>query len=86
MNRINVDPASLEQVFVSERDNEPFKIRYKVVGNMMGSKEPVVFEAVGVDGSRMVGTLGMEQLEVGDAEYETLWSGKGTAVSPARSN
>ena len=86
LNRISVDPANLDQVFVSERDGQPFKIRYKVVGNSMGSTEPVVFESVGVDGQRMVGTLGMTQLEVDDAEYESLWAGKGTAATPGREN
>ena len=86
LNRIGIDPNSIDALFVSERDGQPFKIRYSVAGNMMGSLEPVVFESVGVDGKRMVGTLGMTQIEVGDAEYETLWAGKGTAATPGRDN
>jgi hypothetical protein len=84
LKRINVDPAKLDAIFVSERDGQPFKIRWLVVGNMMGSTEPVVFESAGVGGKRMVGTLGMAQLEVVDADYETLWAGKKSAVTSGR--
>jgi hypothetical protein len=76
--RIDVDPNNMDGLFTSERDGQPFKIRYKVVGNMMGSAEPVVFESVGVDGKRMVGTLGMVQMEVDSAEYDSLFA-KGSA-------
>jgi hypothetical protein len=86
LTRISVDPAKLDEVFVSERDGQPFKIRWAVVGHMMGSTEPVVFEATGVDGKRMVGTLGMAQLEVDETEYETLWAGKGAVAAPSREN
>lgn len=83
--RINVDPNKVEELFKSERDGEPFKIRYDVPGNMMGSTEPVVFESVGVGGRRMVGFLSMEQREVDNEEYETLLAGNGPATgTPGR--
>ena len=43
----------------------------------MGSSEPVIFEAVGVDGKREVGFLNMTQREVDAAEYDQLFAGKG---------
>ena len=50
----------------------------------MGSSEPVIFEAVGVDAKRMVGFLNMEQREVDEAEYRSLWSGTTQPALPAR--
>ncbi|WP_146451437.1 hypothetical protein [Bythopirellula polymerisocia] len=76
LTRIGIDPNAIDELFVNERDGEPFKIRYSVVGSAMGSSEPVIFESVGIDGNRMVGFLDMTQREVDEAEYENLWSGK----------
>ena len=85
LTRIGIDPASIDQIFVSERDGKPFTIRYSVVGNMMGSREPVVFEAEGVDGQRMVGFLDMTVRGVGSEEYDLLLAGKGPIEkAPAR--
>jgi hypothetical protein len=78
LTRINVDPGNVDAIFVSERDGQPFKLRYKVLGNMMGSTEPVVFESEGVDGKRMVGFLNMTQREVDSTEYDSLFA-KGSA-------
>ena len=86
LQRIGVDPASIDGIFVSERDGQPFKIRYGVKGNIRGSDEPVVFEAQGVDGKRMVGFLNMTQREVDAAEYDQLWSGKAAGGSSRNSN
>ena len=46
LSRIGVDPNALDQLFVSERDGQPFKIRYGVQGSSMGSSAPVIFESV----------------------------------------
>ncbi len=85
LQRIGIDPSSIDALFVSSRDNEPFKIRFSVKGSAMGSSEPVVFESTGVDGTRMVGFLNMETREVDGAEYDQLWAGKGVSSEPARS-
>jgi hypothetical protein len=85
LNRLGVNKGNIDQVFVSDRDGQPFAIRYKVMGNMMGSNEPVVFESVGVDGKRMVGFLSMEQREVDPAEADAMFSGKGATQTTARS-
>ena len=42
----------------------------------MGSSEPVIFEAKGVNALRNVGFLNMVQGEVDDAEYNDLWAGR----------
>jgi hypothetical protein len=76
LTRIGIDPHAIDELFVSERDGQPFKIRYGVRGSAMGSSEPVIFEADGVDGRRNVGFLNMVQREVDDAEYNDLWAGR----------
>jgi hypothetical protein len=81
LQRIGVDSASLDSIYISERDGQPFKIRYRVKGDMMGSSEPVVFESQGVDGKRIVGSLDMTQREVDAAEYDQLWGSKSVAAS-----
>lgn len=76
LSNIGVDPAKIDELFISSRDGEPFKIRYGVPGHIMGSQEPVIFESVGVDGMRRVGFLNMEQREVDAAEYDQLFGQK----------
>jgi hypothetical protein len=84
LKRIGIDPATIDALFVSDRDSQPFKIRYGVRGNAMGSTEAVVFESTGVDGKRQVGFLNFTQREVDAAEYDALWAGKGPAAPPER--
>ena len=84
LKRIGIDPSAVDALFIGDRDGEPFKIRYGVVGSVMGSTEPVIFEATGVGGQRLVGFLNMSQREVDETEYETLWAGKGAAAAPIR--
>jgi hypothetical protein len=80
LTRIGVDPNDIDKLFINEHDGQPFKIRYGVMGSSMGSSAPVVFESTGNGGKRLVGFLNMEQREVDDAEYNTLWS---ATVSPS---
>lgn len=85
LERIGIDPSGIDGLFISDRDGQPFKIRYGVQGNMMGSQEPVVFEAEGQNGKRLVGFLDMTQREVDAAEYEQLWAnGAGTPAGGQR--
>jgi hypothetical protein len=74
LTRIGIDPNAIDDLFISERDGQPFKIRYGVVGSAMGSAEPVVFESTGDGERRLVGFLNMQQREVDEAEYNALWS------------
>ena len=84
LTRIGIDPSAIDELFVNERDGQPFKIRYSVAGSAMGSSEPVIFESVGVHGKRMVGFLNMEQREVDEAEYNDLWAGTTQPAQPSR--
>lgn len=72
---MGVDSGNLDKLFISERDREPFQIRYGVSSGPRGSKEPVVFELTGKRGQRMVGFLNMVQREVESEEYQRLWEG-----------
>ena len=74
LSRIGVDPNALDKLFISERDELPFKIRYGVLGSAMGSSAPVIFESAGNGKRRFVGFLDMQQREVDDSEYDALWS------------
>jgi hypothetical protein len=84
MESMGVKAADLEKLFINERDNEPFLIKYGVASSPRGSKEPVVFEAKGKGGKRMVGFLNMVQREVEDQEYEQLWNSNVASTAPAR--
>ena len=68
MKRVDVTPETVEEIFVSERDGQPFKIRYGLKGSQ---NHAVVFESVGIDGKRMI-AFG-KPIEVDEAEYERQW-------------
>lgn len=84
LTRIGIDPSAIDDLFVNERDGEPFKVRYGVRGSAMGSSEPVVFEATGINGARMVGFLNMVQRKVDPTEYDDLWAGRVATAAPTR--
>ena len=71
-----IDPNNVDALFISERDNEPFKIRYGVPTGPRGSTEAVIFENTGDGGPRMVGFLNMVQREVAAEEYNQLLNAK----------
>ncbi len=73
---MGVAAGGLDKLFISERDGEPFKIRYGVISGPRGSTEAVIFESKGKLGKRMVGFLNMVQREVEDQEYESLLNPK----------
>jgi hypothetical protein len=85
LSRIGVDPAAVDKLFISERDGQPFKIRYGVLGSAMGSSAPVIFESTGDGNRRLVGFLDMQQREVDESEYNTLWSAT-ASHAPHREN
>lgn len=80
LTRIGVDPKDIDKLFISERDSQPFKVRYGVLGSSMGSSAPVIFESTGDGTGRLVGFLDMQQREVDDSEYKSLWSSTASAA------
>jgi hypothetical protein len=78
---MGIDPNKTDDLFKSERDGEPFKIRFNVGGGR-GSVAAVVFEQTGKDGKRQVGFTGGNVEEVDDAKYKELLTGKQANIVP----
>ena len=76
LERIGVDPSRVDELFVSERDGEPFLIRYGVPGSPLGSTAAVVFEATGDGTKRRIAFLDMVQADVETEIYDKLWAGE----------
>lgn len=78
LDRIDVDPNSLDSLFVSERDAQPLTVRYGMKGSDRGPAIPTVFETEGLDGVRIVACTNMVTKEVTeDSEYQQLLKSKG---------
>lgn len=69
LERMGMTLDDIDSIFISERDGQPFKVRYGLNG--LGD-HAAVFEAVGIDGKRQV-ALAIPR-EFDDAEYEQLWN------------
>ena len=84
LEEMGVDPAQVDELFVSERDNEPFKIRYGISGGM-GKSDPVIFETTGKSGSWIVGFTAMREEEVTSQDvYNEMWEGRFKEESTGR--
>jgi hypothetical protein len=78
-----VDPGSLDSLFVSERDKEPFFIRYGVEAPSWAvSRQAVVFEEKGAGGRIAVFMTGPKVIEVSAGEIEAYREGKKDEVPP----
>jgi hypothetical protein len=87
MEMMGIDQSNLDSLFISERDNEPIKVRFSVPGTVRGSNDPVAFETTGVDGVRLVGFTSSKVREVSDqAEYDDMFSGKWVSDDSNRSS
>jgi hypothetical protein len=74
LERMQIDANNIDGLFVSERDGQPFVIRYKVSGGI-GSVDPVVFEQNGSGGKRQVGFSDGSVEEVDQSRYDQLLQG-----------
>ena len=74
--RAGIDLSNIDALFVSPRDNQPFRIRYGVAGSPMGFNEPLVFESVGVEGEVMVGFGDSKSKLMSPEEADELFSAK----------
>ena len=74
---MGIERADFDKISFSDRDNEPFLVRYGLKLPPMSPKQPQVLETVGVDGMRMVIMSNGDIVEVeDDAEYKKMASGK----------
>ncbi len=77
LDRMGIDRQDIDKLFISERDGEPFIIRYGLKGV---ADHAIAFEKTGVEGKRFV-ALG-KPVECEEAEYEGWLSGKTKPQKP----
>jgi hypothetical protein len=83
---MGIDASNLDALFTSERDRQPFKIRYGIGGGR-GSVAAVVFEQAGSGGKKQVAFTGNSKLdEVDDATYAELWAGRAAPGAPIQTD
>lgn len=70
LKRIGVEAANFEEILTSERDGQPFVVRWGVGGD---GDEALIFESEGVDGKRMVAFHKPRELE--EEEYQGYLNG-----------
>ena len=71
MKRIDLTPENVDEIFVSDRDNEPFIVKYGLTGV---ADHAIIFEKTGLDNKRYVAFS--DPLELDSDEYEAYLSGK----------
>jgi hypothetical protein len=77
LERTGIDADAVDDLFVSDRDGQPLKVKFGVVGNSRTPPKPVVFEEEGADGKRIVAFTGNKSEEVeDDSRYDELWNSK----------
>jgi hypothetical protein len=78
---MQVDADKLDELFISERDHKPFKVKYGVVSGP-GAVNALVFEQQGTSGKRQVGLNGGTVEEADEAQYKEMWEGHWHAPRP----
>lgn len=73
---MGISRETYEEELISERDGEEYIFRWGTFINDRGAAEPIVFEAVGVDGARQVMWTDNKIEEYDEKEYEKLLKGK----------
>ena len=63
--RMGVDPMGMDKIMISERDGQAFKFRWGVAGV---DDQPIVFEAEGRDGKRLVAYSNVKELSAEEAQ------------------
>jgi hypothetical protein len=77
---MRVDRNNVDELFTSERDGQPFQVRYGLSGGP-SAKLAVVFEQQGQDGKRLVAFTDGSVEETDEARYRQLLEGKGDVAS-----
>lgn len=71
LERIGVDPSAVADMFIGDRDQKPLVVRYGVNGP---GDPPIIFEAEGAEGSRLVAFATPRELSA--EEYDQALAGK----------
>lgn len=82
LKRVGIDKSKLDELFLSERDKQKFKIRWGVNTQVHAPPDPVVFETEGVDGVRLIAFAGGDVMEADAEQYEKLWKGEKVSDLP----
>ena len=77
---MQVDRNKVDELFTSERDGQPFQLRYGISGGP-SAKLAVVFEQQGDGGKRLVAFTDGTVEEADEARYRELQDGKGDVAS-----
>ncbi len=87
LKNMGIELSKIDELFVSERDNQPFDIRYGVKSNFREAPRGLVFETVGVEGVRQVGlsTIAVRDID-NEQQYADLKAGKPLMDGQASSN
>lgn len=78
---IDMDASMVDDLFISDRDGEPFVVKYGV----NGYGPAIIFEAKGVEGIRMVALSPPKEVS-DDAEYDRLLNGEVSEAEVADMN
>jgi len=77
LERIGISKEQLDSMWVSERDDQEFKIRWDLNGMR---DHAIAFEAEGLEGKRLV--CFAKPQELNESEYEDYWTGKKLGEGP----
>ena len=76
--RMGITDEDLDSMFTSERDEQPFEVRWGLKGQF---DHAIVFEKTGVEGKRLVALA--QPRELGKDEYDGYFSGETKPEGPA---
>lgn len=87
LEQMGVDLTKMDSLFISERDQQPFDIRYGVRASFRGDMVGLIFESEGVEGVRQVGfsTIAVRDID-DDDQYKDLKAGKPFSDGSSNSN
>lgn len=87
LEKMGIDLADINSLFVSDRDQQPFEIRYGVAASFRGDAVGLIFEKQGLNGVRQVGlsTIAVKEIE-DDQQYSQLLAGRPYIDSEANTN
>lgn len=71
--RAGIDTTDIDAMFISSRDEKPFRVKYNVTGSSFGFSAPIIFESEGVDGEIMVGFGGAKTELMSKEEADKLF-------------
>lgn len=77
LERLDITKSEVDGLFQSERDGQPYRIRWGIAGGNGAAPKPILFEADGSQGNYMVGFTNGTSQEFSKEDYDKLWDGQG---------